>query len=272
MEGSTLPAPFWQDMTTVDFGSSDTTDWIAVLPVAAIEQHGPHLPVFTDTAIAEGQVRRVVELLPEDLPVTFLPVQAVGKSNEHISSPGTLTLTWETAIRAWMEIGESVIRAGLRKLVIVNSHGGNVPLVDILVRELRVKYNMLAVGTAWARFGQPDGVFSERELTFGIHGGDVETSIMLHLQGDLVRMDLAEDFVSTQEQLTGEFTHLRAHGPHAFGWKAQDLNPAGAVGNAALATAEKGRLSLDHAANGFIELLKDVHAFDPARLWREGRP
>lgn len=129
-----LPRRFWHEMSAYDFAEADTSDWIAVLPVAAIEQHGPHLPVFTDTCIAEGQIARVNELLPHDLPVTFLPVQAVGKSNEHISSPGTLTLTWETATRAWEEIGESVHRAGLRKIVIVTSHGGNVPLMDIVAR------------------------------------------------------------------------------------------------------------------------------------------
>ncbi|MES0810634.1 creatininase family protein [Roseibium sp. SCPC15] len=264
-----LPKPFWYEMTTTDFSAPSTRDWIAVLPVAAIEQHGPHLPVFTDTAIAEGQIRRVVELLPEDLPVTFLPVQAVGKSNEHVSSPGTLTLTWETAIKAWLEIGDSVARAGVRKLVLMNSHGGNVPMVDIVTRELRVRHNMLAVGSAWARFGQPEGVFSDHEMTFGIHGGDVETSIMLHLHPDLVRMDKAEDFKSVQEKLVEDFQHLRAHGPHQLGWKAQDLNTAGTVGNASIATAEKGKKSLDHAAQGFVELLSDIHAFDLKRLWKD---
>ncbi|ALV27167.1 MULTISPECIES: creatininase family protein [Pannonibacter] len=265
-----LPRRFWHEMTTAEFSGSDTRNWIAVLPVAAIEQHGPHLPVWTDTAIAEGQIARTLELLPEDLPVTFLPVQQIGKSNEHISSPGTLTISWDTLTRAWIDIGESVARAGIRKLVLINSHGGNVPIIDIVARELRISHEMLVTATAWSRFGQPEGLFPADEFTYGIHGGDIETSIMLHLQPGLVRMDKAIDFPSTQQDFIKEFKYLRGHGQQQFGWKAQDLNPAGAVGNAARATAEKGKASLDHAAAGFVELLKDIHAFDLSRLWSAG--
>lgn len=262
-----LPRRYWHEMTTRDFADGDTSSWIAVLPVAAIEQHGPHLPVYTDTCIAEGMISRVIELLPERARVTFLPVQAVGKSNEHISSPGTLTATWETATKLWLEIGDSVRRAGVEKLIIVNSHGGNVPMVDIVTRELRVRHDMLAVGTAWSRFGYPEGVASAEESAYGIHGGDYETSEMLHFRPDLVKMDLAEDFRSTQLSFLTEFKHLRAHGLHQFGWKAQDLNPKGTVGDASKATAEKGKAIVDHQARGFVELCADVAAFDVGRLW-----
>ncbi len=263
-----LPRHFWHEMTTEDFKDPSRGNWIAVLPVAAIEQHGPHLPVVTDTAIADGQVQRVLELLPDDLPATFLPTQQVGKSDEHISSPGTLTLSWDTVTRCWIEIGECVARAGVRKMVLINAHGGNVPILDIVARELRVNHDMFVTATNWLRFGQPEGLFSKEELSFGIHGGDIETSLMLHLRPDLVQMDRAQDFKSQQQDYQKEFKHLRGHGKAQYGWKAQDLNPLGALGNAEIATAEKGRLSLDHAAKGFIDLLRDVETFDLNRLWK----
>lgn len=265
---SALPLSHWHEMTTTDFSENDTSSWIAVLPIAAIEQHGPHLPVYTDTCIAEGQIARTLELLPDYLPVTFLPVQAIGKSDEHLSYPGTITLSWETAIKAWIEIGESVARAGIKKLVLANSHGGNSALMDIITRELRVKHQMLAVETAWLRFGQPDNTFATEEFAYGIHGGDIETSIMLALRPDLVRMEQAANFTSTQTKHIAEDTHLRAHGRHQYGWMSEDLNPTGALGNAAAATAEKGHASLTYAAREFIHLLEDVNRFNPNEFHR----
>ncbi len=268
---TTLPRPYWHEMQAPDFLGGEK-DWIAVLPVCAIEQHGPHLPVFTDACIGEGMVKRTIELLPAGLPVTFLPLQSIGKSNEHIASPGTITFSWETAIRIWMEIADSIVRAGVRKLVIVTSHGGNVPVADILVRELRIKHGMLAVSTGWAGAGEPAGLVPAEEDLYGIHGGDVETSIMLHFRPDLVKMDKAEDFRSQQLDLLKEFKRLRFHmAPARIGWQAQDLNPSGAVGNAARATAERGRLIVEHQAKAFVELLEEMARFDRSRLWQGPR-
>ncbi|WP_068313208.1 creatininase family protein [Polycladidibacter hongkongensis] len=261
-----LPLPHWQDMTTTDFQSADTSQWIAVLPIAAIEQHGPHLPLSTDSTIAEGQVAKTIELLPNGLPATFLPVQTIGKSDEHLSFPGTLTLSWQTCVDAWLQIGESVHRAGIRKLVIVNAHGGNSPLMEVICRELRLRHSMLAVESSWLRFGQPEGTYSPKERNYGIHGGDIETSIMLALRPDLVRQDKLQDFFSTQLQHLKRDVHLRAHGRHQYAWLSEDLNPQGALGNAAAATAAKGRASLHHAASEFIKLLQDVHRFDVTTL------
>lgn len=262
-----LPLRHWQDMTTLDFSESDTSGWIAVLPVAAIEQHGPHLPVATDTVINEGNIAAMLERLPEGLPVTILPTQAIGKSNEHIHSPGTLTLSYDTLARVLIETGESVVRAGVRKLVLANSHGGNIAVLEIVARELRVKHNMLCVVASWSRLGQPEGVYSAWEQAYGIHGGDMETSVMLALRPDLVKMDKAERFHSLQERLVQNHGQLRAHGTAAFGWVAQDLGPHGTVGDASLATAEKGRQSIAVVTEKFIELLADMHDFALETLW-----
>lgn len=257
---------FWAEWTWQDFAAADLSGTIAVLPVAAIEQHGPHLPVGVDTFIMEGYLRRVVAQLPDNIPVLFLPVQAVGKSNEHIGFPGTLTLSAETVIRAWSEIGESVHRAGIRKLILVNSHGGNVTSLDIVARDLRVRLGMLVVTASWHRFGHPEQAFSPHERTHGIHAGDAETSLMLAFRPELVRFDKAEDFVPSSVAIEQEFTWLRVTQPIGFGWTAQDVSRSGAMGNAAAATAAKGEAAADHGAEAFIALLRDVERFSLDRL------
>src|SRR6056297_1463478 len=226
----------WAAHRTGEIAAMDPRTTIAILPTAAIEQHGPHLPVGTDTMIAEGMLAAFRAACPEDVTPLILPVQAVGKSNEHLHAPGTLSLDAVTALKAWMEIGLSVARAGLRKIVIVNSHGGNLDLVSILTRELRVQAGMLAVKCQWGAFGTPEGMYPAEEKAYGIHGGDVETSLMLAFRPETVDMSQAAHFRSTAE--TAPISPI---GPISYGWSSKDLNPAGTVGNAAIGTAEKGR-------------------------------
>ncbi|MEM8553171.1 MAG: creatininase family protein [Pseudomonadota bacterium] len=259
-----LPLPRWADMTALDF-STDTDGWIAVIPTAAVEQHGPHLPLGTDMMIGQGMVDTVLSRLPEDIPASFLPVQSIGKSNEHISYRGTLTMSWDTAIKAWLEIATSVARAGVRRIVFVNSHGGNIPLLDIITRELRVRFDVLAVHTAWFRFGNA-GTADEKEEAIGIHGGLWETALIRHFRPELVRDEHVADFESSQSKFLAEHTHLTAHGTHPFAWKAGDLNPHGVVGDATKGTAEIGKKIADHQADRFIELLRDVAQIDLAVL------
>lgn len=249
---------WWGDFRTTEFAGLDPEATIAMLPIAAIEQHGPHLPVSTDSAIMQAMLETVIPLIPDGLDIRILPVQSVGKSNEHLHAPGTLTLSPLAAIQAWTELGLSVARAGIRKMVLVNAHGGNEEIMGIVTRELRVACRMLAVKTSWMRFGVPDGIYPEAEMRYGIHGGDVETSLMLHFRPDLVDMAKAQDFRSGVERAEQDFALLRHTGTHAFAWIASDLNPHGVVGNAAAATAEKGRLTAAHQAAGFVRLLADV--------------
>ncbi len=239
---------------------------IAVLPLGAHEQHGPHLPFETDAIIAAGIIERVKAALPPELSVAFLPVEPVGYSIEHMDVEGTKTLAYAEAVEKWLGIASFLAARGVRKLVMLNAHGGNSPLMTIVATEARVRFGMLVVATSWTRFGLPDGVISPEEKAIGIHGGEIETSVMLALAPEKVKMDLARNFPSKQTEFCNCFTHLRAYGPHAFGWKMRDLNADGVAGNAAAATAEKGEKLIAHAVKGFIELLRDVDAFDLALL------
>ncbi|MHC2017393.1 creatininase family protein [Methylobacterium sp. CM6247] len=249
----------WFDLTTGEIESAMGRS-IAILPVAAVEQHGPHLPLSTDVTIAEGYLAKLAELDASDLDILVLPVQSVGKSDEHDAFPGTLTLTAETALRAWGEIGRSLHRAGCGKLVIVTSHGGNSGLIDLVASDLR-GLGMLAVTTAWSRFGYPPGLFPEDEIRHGIHAGAVETALMLALKPDAVRRQAIADFEPRSVAMERDFTHLRAGRPAAFAWKSQDLHPSGAIGNATLGTREAGLAALDHGARAFLDLLRDVDRF-----------
>jgi creatinine amidohydrolase len=263
---SPLPPRDWAEIDWPSISSTDAARWIAVLPLAATEQHGPHLPAETDVMIGEAYLARVRERLPPDIPAVFLPIQPIGISTEHIHYPGTLTLPTETALKAWMGLGESVARAGIRKLVMVTSHGGNSAAMGLVAQDLRAYHGLLAVTTSWSRFGTPEGLFSAEELRHGIHGGAVETSIMLARYPQHVRKDAIADFRPRSIAMEKQYRWLSAHRPVPFAWQAQDLHPSGAVGDATLASAEKGERLLDHGAQAFCELLADVDQFDPATL------
>ncbi|HXX04519.1 MAG TPA: creatininase family protein [Xanthobacteraceae bacterium] len=266
-----LPKRDWMDMTWQEIAGAGEAarGWIAVLPLAAVEQHGPHLPLGVDAYIAEAYLARVRDILPPDIPVTFLPVQRIGVSIEHLAFPGTLTMPAATAIAAWTGLGESLARAGLRKLVLVTSHGGNVSAMELTARELRARHGMLAVTAGWHRFGYPHDTFSEEERRHGIHGGDVETSIMLAARPETVRMEKARKATPATIGMAQEFKWLGASRPAGFAWMTQDLHESGALGDATLATAAKGEAALAHGAQAFVELLREVNRFDLARL-REG--
>jgi creatinine amidohydrolase len=256
-----MPAQLWSDLTAEEVAARDMGRAVAVLPVAATEQHGPHLPLSTDAVIAHGYLDRVRALAPEDVDALILPVQTVGKSDEHDAFPGTLTLTAGTALAAWTEIGAGVAAAGCRKIVIVTSHGGNSALIDLVAGDLRARHGMVAVTTAWSRLGYPETLFPPDEIAHGIHAGGIETALMLALRPDLVRAGRIADFPPRTRAMVRDFRHLRAGRPAAFAWKAGDLHPSGAMGDARLGTAEAGRAALDHGARAFVELLRDVDRF-----------
>lgn len=241
----------WADFRADEFDAVDPQNSIAILPLAAIEQHGPHLPVGTDAIIAEGMLQHLRTACPDDLDIRILPVQSIGKSNEHLFARGTLSLSADAALAAWYDIGVSVARAGYRKIVLVNSHGGNADLMSILARAFRVRLGMLAVKCSWGSFGYPDGLYSAFELSDGLHGGDVETSLVLAFAPETVDMSRAAQFKMKK-------TPIPPVGTVSYGWIARDLNEQGVVGDAHLATAEKGSATAQHAVAGFISTLRDV--------------
>ena len=249
---------FWTDYSSEAFSRLPHERLIAVLPLGAVEQHGPHLPLSVDACVAGALARRVAEALPDDSPAIFLPTQAIGKSDEHLSYPGTLTLSPATVIAAWCEIGASVARAGVRKLVLLNAHGGNIPVIDIVARELRIRHAMFVVCVNWWALGLPEDLYSPDEMRHGIHAGEMETSVMLCLDPEHVDMGRARDFHSSARDWEAGSRHLSLASGARPAWQMQDLNPAGACGNAAAATREKGERTVAHAVERLVEMLADV--------------
>jgi creatinine amidohydrolase len=256
-----LPTRYWQDLPWPAFRQLPANT-LAVLPVASIEQHGPHLPVSVDTTINGGVVGRTLQVIPADLPVLVLPTQSVALSVEHLRYPGTITTSAETLIALVTDIGASVARAGVKRLVIVNSHGGNVAALDIAARRIRIQSGMLCVNAMWARMGKPESQREPVENTYGIHAGRDETAVMLALTPHLVDMGKARNFVSRWQGAANEAPRLAPPAGAPLAWQAQDLNPAGAVGDASAATAAQGEEILDFAAARMAELWQQVVAFD----------
>lgn len=267
------PIRHWSDLSTADFAALNRERAIAVLPVAATEQHGPHLPLSVDTDIVSGVIAAALPHLPADLPALFLPTQAIGFSPEHTRFAGTLTLKAETVIRVWTEIGEAVAASGVKKLVLLNSHGGQVGALDLVARDLRARLSMLVYSISWFNLSLRDAagndvnaLFSADEHRFGIHAGEIETSVMLALRPDLVRMDRAEYFRSSSQDRAERFATLGNGKSAKLGWMMQDYNPQGAVGNAAAATAEKGRALLDAAGRALAQALVEIDRLPPDTL------
>lgn len=257
---------FWADLSTRQFAQRQASglaaQTVAVLPVAAIEQHGPHLPVSVDTTLVDAVVAASLPHLGADLPVLFLPTQAIGKSNEHIRFPGTLTLSAETLIRVWMEIGESVARAGVKKLVLLNSHGGQISVMDIVARDLRSKCELIVYSVNWFTLPLGDKVnslFTPDEHRFGIHAGDMETSMMLATaSARFVDMAQARPFRSSAQDRAARYPILGNGSSAKLGWQIQDYNAMGAAGDATLATEEKGRAVIESAGRQLAALLAEV--------------
>ena len=259
-----LGLPRWGDLCTTDFATLDLARTVAVLPVAATEQHGPHLPLSVDHDLLEGVLAAAGPTLGAGWPVYVLPTQPVGLSPEHERFPGTLTLSPETVIRLWCDIGESVARAGVRKLLIFNSHGGHTGIMDVVGRELRARCDLLVYSASWFNLPLLDAQgqdlnerISPQEHRFGIHAGQVETSMMLALRPHTVRLDQAQDFRSTSQDRASRWPILGNGRSAKLAWQMQDYHPAGAVGDAAAADATLGAALVQAAGESLAALLRE---------------
>lgn len=253
----------WAELNTRDFAALDPARTVAVLPLGATEQHGPHLPLSVDTVLVDGVVNAALGHLAATDPVLVLPTQTLGLSTEHTAFAGTLHLSPQTLIQLWGDIGASVARAGVKKLLMFNAHGGNVGLMDVVARELRAQHGLIVYSSSWYNLPLDAGVmgqFSADEHRFGIHAGDIETSMMLALSPASVSMAEAQNFASTSQDRAKHYAVLGNGKSAKLGWHMQDYNPQGAAGNAAAATAAKGEALVHSAGEQLALLLKELVA------------
>ena len=251
-----LPAPAFRDLPA---------GLVAVLPLGATEQHGPHLPLSVDSDIVGAVAARMLDRLSPDQSVLVLPALTITKSDEHADFPGTLALSAETLLAVVREIGACVAAAGVTRLVLFNGHGGNTALLQIAIRDLRRRHELIAVVCSWSGFADWTG-WDADALSRDIHAGDSETSAMLALAPARVAMDRARDFRSALDAWARDVPQIGLGGkPVQPGWLAQDMHPEGACGNAAAATADKGAELIDSAARNFAAFLAVFATFDHRR-------
>lgn len=255
-----MESGYWHHLATTDFVRVDPERTVALLPVAAVEQHGPHLPLATDALICDAIVAGALERVPRAATLLALPAQHVGLSPEHASFPGTLSVRDTALLEAWTDIGRSVARAGVRKLIVFNTHGGQKALVDLLAMRLRSELAMLVVRATYFSFGTPRGLFDAAEAGHDIHGGEIETSLLMHLRPDLVRTEALADFRGLPHELAARQRLLGAEKPVGIGWRAEDLNAAGACGDATRADARRGAQHLAHLVDRLAALVGEVAA------------
>ena len=255
-------------MTTSDAQGLAERDPVIILPLGAIEQHGPHLPLSTDLDIGMGLLARAFRHLPDDFPAWVLPPQAVGSSREHMRFRGTLSLDPELLSEVIHQYGVALAGCGVRRLVLSNSHGGNRHALDAAGLRLRAEEGLLVVKAHYFRFPRPEGVdLPDAEWRHGLHGGAVETAMMLHLRPDLVRTQEVRESRSLGADLEGT---LRRLGPEeeaaSFSWLADDLNRLGVIGDPRQADAATGERLVAHYGEALADVIQDARAFPLERL------
>ncbi|TVP49072.1 MAG: creatininase family protein [Halomonas sp.] len=250
----------WQTLTAPQLAKFAHSDPVAVLVLGAIEQHGTHLPLATDLLIGEGLQAAMLERLDPALDVLCLPPIAVGASDEHASYPGTLSLPAPLAIATLEAYGDSLARAGIRRLVLLNSHGGNKAVMDLAGLTLRRRHGMRVVKATYTRLPALAGAIDAEELRYGLHGGLLETAIMCYLAPELVTLD---DYQTTPPAAPQGDALVSPEGSAAFAWLAEDLSAHGVAGNATHASAELGERLVQHYARQLAAVVKETAHLPP---------
>jgi len=238
----------------------DRAGTLVIVPVGAIEQHGPHLPAAVDTVILMGVLGHALARLPDDIPCQCAAPLCYGKSNEHVDFPGTVALSAQTLLATLAEILDSLHRSGFRKVALVNGHGGQPQVVEIAARDARVRHRDLTVFPlfVWSVPNCAASLFDAREMQYGIHAGAAETALMLALAPQTVRMDRAR--AEWPRNLPAEGL-LSMEGARSFAWLTHDLTESGVLGDPCAATPEKGAELLDSLADGWVRLIGELHRF-----------
>ena len=249
----------WADLTQADF-TELSPRCVAVLPLGATEQHGPHLSYNVDTCLIDA----VLDQVETQADALQLPTLTITKSDEHSGVPGTLSLGAETLLAVVRDIVASVAFTGIKRLVFFNGHGGNTALLEIAARAARIDHGLIAAQTSW--FAHEDARLAglnPKAQIYDLHAGETETSAMLAVCPEQVDMCKACNFRTAMYvwEAAGHLTGLTGQ-PARPGWRIEDLNPDGAVGDASAATAAKGQQLIDTAAKGFGHWLEDFEHFD----------
>jgi creatinine amidohydrolase len=255
----------WSELNTNDFKSMDFQRTVAVLPLAATEQHGPHLPLSVDTDLMNAFIHESQKYLSYGS-IFFLPTLSVGYSSEHTAFAGTLSLSAKVMLDIIAELGASVAKSGVKKLLLLNAHGGNVGLMDLAARDLRDKHNLLVFSTSWFQLNVDQEVwdqFSSEEQRFGVHAGEIETSLMLHIAPNKVQIEKAENFHSAAKDRRDKYPVLGDGKSAKMGWHIQDYNARGATGNTLLASKEKGERLIQSVSRKLAQLLDEFVDMQP---------
>lgn len=257
-EGLTWEKRFLPRLTRKQIGELPKEKALVILSIGAVEQHGDHMPVMTDALIGEATLTGAVEKLGEDEQVWIIPPIAYGKSNEHIGIPGTIALSASTLAAMVTDIARSLQASGFRRLLLFNTHGGNMDLLNVVAREIRISTGMMVFYLSPGSLNAAADLMPPEELEFGIHGGDYETSIVMHLKPDWVQ----EEYRVCEMPRMERYNYLTLESKIRFAWKMNDISKSGILGDATAATKEKGALIQERVTDLLAEAFAELSRFE----------